>query len=182
MCADLLKLQTASDAKHYEIKKRGRIERNHLGIKLKSLDMHFCEDGPFKRWLQKIAKEETAEISLVLDNWHSIGVNLYNQLRSRSCHLNFYIHSSPISFAHSSSVIKTSLWAGLGEGESMWAQVKHREDFLLSLSQAAGLCRVMGVLRRGEKDLPVAAPNSSHHRILKNKTKRWEIREKLTEK
>lgn len=45
------------------------------------------------------------------------------------------------------------------------------EDFLLSLCQAAGLCRVMGVLGRVEKALAMVAFNSSHHRILKESRK-----------
>ena len=100
-----------------------------------------------------------------------------------NCHFCVFIHSFPLFLAPNSSIIKTSVWAGLGEGESLWAQVKHREDFLLFLSQAAGLCRVMGVLRREEKDLAASAPNRSHHRILKGswkKGKKDEIKKQVT--
>lgn len=49
-----------------------------------------------------------------------------------------------------SLVIKTSVWASLGQTESRWVPVKHREDFLLSLSQAAKLNRVIGAIERRE--------------------------------
>lgn len=133
------------------------------------------------RWLQNVKniaevhqQERTFWFSLGISlvqvvwlsifNWHSRGSqNLYKQLRSKSCYLRFFTHSTSLFWAYSSSVIKTSVWAGLGEGESLWAQGKHREDFLLSLCQAAGLCRVMGVLGK-EKDLAMVAPSSFHHR------------------
>lgn len=110
-------------------------------------------------------------LGLVLVSLLFSALTSMDQFRSKSCHLYLFIHSSTLFWANSSSVIKTSVWAGLGEGESLWAQVKHRQDFLLSFCQAAGLCRVMGVLGRGEKDLAMAAPNSSHHRILKESRK-----------
>lgn len=77
----------------------------------------------------------------------------------------------PFFWAPSSSVIKTSVWAALGQAESLWAQVKHREDFLLSPSQAAELNRVMGVLGREEKSLAMVAPDGFPHRIFKDSRK-----------